>query len=36
MTSFKFGYRYLAVTLDEAALSKVALGGFYAGVGFKF
>ena len=36
MTSFKVGYRYLAVKLDEAALSKVALGGFYAGVGFKF
>jgi opacity protein-like surface antigen len=35
-TSFKFGYRYLAVKLDEAALSKVALGGFYAGIGFKF
>lgn len=35
-TSFKFGYRHLAVKLDEHALNKVALGGFYAGVGFKF
>jgi hypothetical protein len=34
--SFKFGYRYLNFKRDEGLLSKVALGGLYAGAGFKF
>lgn len=34
--SFKFGYRYLSFKRDEGLLSKVALGGFFAGAGFKF
>ncbi|MDM0053438.1 hypothetical protein [Variovorax sp. J22R115] len=34
--SFKFGYRYLSFERDEGLLSKVALGGLFAGVGFKF
>ncbi|MGJ7509716.1 hypothetical protein [Variovorax sp. GT1P44] len=34
--SFKFGYRYLSFERDEGLLSKVALGGFFAGAGFKF
>lgn len=34
--SFKFGYRYLSYKRDEGLLSKVALGGFFAGAGFKF
>jgi hypothetical protein len=36
-TSFKFGYRYLALDFDDQRfLKKVALGGVYVGVGFKF
>lgn len=34
--SFKFGYRYLNFKRDEGLLSKVALGGVFAGAGFKF
>jgi opacity protein-like surface antigen len=34
--SFKFGYRYLSFKRDEGILSKVALGGLFAGAGFKF
>ncbi|MDM0075562.1 hypothetical protein QTH90_14260 [Variovorax sp. J2P1-59] len=34
--SFKFGYRYLSFKRDEGLLSKVALGGLFAGAGFKF
>jgi len=34
--SFKFGYRYLSFKADEGLLSKVALGGLFAGAGFKF
>lgn len=34
--SFKFGYRYLSFKRDEGILSRVALGGLFAGAGFKF
>jgi opacity protein-like surface antigen len=34
--SFKFGYRYINFERDEGLLSKVGLGGFFAGAGFKF
>lgn len=34
--SFKFGYRYLSFKSDDGLLSKVALGGLFAGAGFKF
>ena len=34
--SFKIGYRYLSFKRDEGLLSKVALGGLFAGAGFKF
>lgn len=34
--SFKFGYRYLSFRRDEGLLSRVALGGLFAGAGFKF
>ena len=34
--SFKFGYRYLRYRRDEGLLSMVALGGLFAGAGFRF
>jgi opacity protein-like surface antigen len=34
--SFKFGYRYLSFKRDEGLLSQVALGGLFAGAGFRF
>jgi hypothetical protein len=34
--SFKFGYRYLSCKRDEGLLSQVALGGLFAGAGFRF
>lgn len=34
--SFKFGFRYMSFKADEGLLSKVALGGLFAGAGFKF
>ena len=36
MVSFKFGYRYLSFKRDDGLLSKVALGGLFAGAGFEF
>jgi opacity protein-like surface antigen len=34
--SFKFGYRYLRFSRDEGLLNMVALGGLFAGAGFRF